>query len=212
MATAALVDRDLDIGRRILAGLAKARIPVNVAFWAYVPQIGEWQLYIATPLVDSIGPKSAYARVLSALHHAGMDPELPWRRIFLRSPRDPILKSLEKKAKSHPEENYRINAPIGGRFIEDAYLYSGSLDIQEFENQPRGTAPSTYYVTYAPYSGPGAATVLVTGADLEELLVSKLHISQSSVGAALRELSAKKRVIIPNVQLGARDLKRLRSA
>jgi len=214
MATAALVDRDLDIGRRILAGLARARIPVNVAFWAYVPQISEWQLYIATPLVDSIGPKSAYAKVLTALHDAGMDPELPWRRIFLRSPRDTILKSLEKQAKSHPEENFRIlNAPIGGRFIEDAYVYSGAVDIQESENLPRGVAPSTYFVTYAPYSGPGEATVAVTGrGNLEELLISKLHISQSTTESALKELSVKKRVIIPNVQLGARDLRRLRSA
>jgi len=213
MATAALVDRDLDIGRRVLAGLAKGRVPVSVAFWAYVPQISEWQLYIATPLVDSIGPKPAYAKALSALHDAGLDPELPWRRIFLHSPRDPVLKSLEKQAKSHSEETFRIlNAPIGGRFIEDAYVYSGALDIQESENQPRGTAPSTYYVTYAPYSGPGEATVVVTGTDnLEELLVSKLHITSSTVDSALKELSVKKRVIIPNVQLGARDLRRLRS-
>ena len=36
--------------------------------WAYVPQIDEWQFLIATPLVDSRGPKAAYERVLQALY------------------------------------------------------------------------------------------------------------------------------------------------
>ncbi len=87
MATAALVDKDLDIGREILRALATGRIEVNVAFWAYVPQSSEWELFIATPLVDTKGPKAAYEEVLNALHDAGMDPYLPWRKLFLRSPK-----------------------------------------------------------------------------------------------------------------------------
>jgi hypothetical protein len=67
MATAVLVDRDLDIGRRVLAALTRAHIPVSVAFWAYVPQISEWQLFTATPLVDSKSHRSAYEQVLRTL-------------------------------------------------------------------------------------------------------------------------------------------------
>jgi hypothetical protein len=95
MATAALVDRDLEIGRKILVTLRQANIEVSVAFWAYVSQSSDWQFFIATPLVDSEGPKSAYERVLRTLHDAGMDPQLPWRRILLRSPKDPVLRSGE---------------------------------------------------------------------------------------------------------------------
>ena len=207
MATAALVDRDLDIGRRILGALAKASIAVNIAFWAYVPQISEWQLFIATPLVDSSGPKSAYEQVLRTLHDAGMDPELPWRKIFLRSPKDAVLKSLE----NHPS-------------------YSGPIEIEEFENPPKG-APSIFYVTYAPYPGGTfrilnvpvgdrfveeayvyGATLRVTGvANLRDLL-SKLHVNQVAQELAIEELSAKRRAVIPNVQLRVRDFKRLRPA
>src|SRR6266487_5334987 len=124
MATTALVDRDLEIGRKILAALTTASIPVSVALWAYIPQIGEWQLFIATSLVDSKGPKAAYDQVLGILHDVGMDPELPWRRIFLRSPKDPVLRTLE-----------------------DRTGYSGPIEIMESENLPKG--PSAYYVTYA---------------------------------------------------------------
>jgi hypothetical protein len=207
MATTVLVDRDLDTGRRILGALAKAQITVTVAFWAYVPQISEWQLFIATPLVDSKGPKSAYEQVLRTLHDAGMDPDLPWRRIFLRSPKDPVLKSLE-----------------------DRTSYSGPIEIMESENIPRGT-PSAYYVTYAPHPGETfralnaavgdrfiedayvyGTTWVVTGLSHLRELLSRLHVDRNVQEAAIEELSAKKRSTIPNVQLHVRDFKRLRPA
>lgn len=207
MATTALVDRDLDIGRKILAALAKAGITVNVAFWANVPQISEWQLFIATPLVDSEGPKSAYERVLRTLHDAGMDPELPWRRIFLRSPKDPVLKSLE-----------------------DRTSYSGPVEIVESENVPKGT-PSAYYVTYAPHPGGTfrilnvpvgdrfvedayvyGATWHVSGLNHLRELLSKLRLNRDVVEGAIEELSTEKRALIPNVQLRVRDFKQLRPA
>jgi hypothetical protein len=214
MATATLVDnRDIEIGRRIISALTKAGIGVNVAFWAHIPQISEWQLFIATPLVDSKGERSAYDAVLRTLRNDGIDADLPWRRIFLRSPRDPVLKSLEKQSKNYPGEAFRIlNAPVGDRFVEDAYVYRGAIDIQEFENRPRGIAQSTYYVTYAPYSGPGEATWAVTGLEDLRVLLSRLHVNRDAAESAIKELSGRKRTLIPNMQLRARDLKRLKPA
>lgn len=207
MATTALVERDLDIGRRILGALAKADVAVSIALWAYAPQISEWQLFIATPLVDSIGPKLAYEKVLRTLHQAGMDPELPWRQIFLRSPKDPVLKSLE-----------------------DQTSESGPIEIMEVGNVPRGS-PSAYYVTYAPYPG-GTFRILnvpvgdrfveeafvygttwcVTGLDRLRTLLSKLHITSVVQESTIDELSANKRAVIPNVPLRVRDFRRLRPA
>lgn len=209
MATAALVDKDLDIGRRILVVLGQSHIAVNVAFWAFVPQINEWQFFIATPLVDSKGPKTAYEQVLRILHDAGMDPQLPWRRIFLRSPKDPILRVLEKQTESP----------------------NGSIDIMESENIPRGT-PSAYYVTYAPYPSETfrmlneavgdrfvedayvyGKTWIVTGLDhLKEMLWKLFHLDRDIVNSAIEQLSCRKTASIPNVQLQPRDLKRLRPA
>ena len=211
MATTALVDRDLDIGRRILAALARMGIAVNVAFWAYSPQISEWQLFIATPLVDSLGHRSAYERVLRTLHDAGLDPELPWRRIFLRSPRDPLLKSLEKQSKSHFGEAFRVlNAPIGDRFVEDAYLYSGALHIVQISKA--NETPAKYSVIYTPYAGTGdaAPSLPFEGTDnLRQFLSKKLLLDHLVVEAAVMELSAVGSASIPNVQLSHPELKRL---
>lgn len=209
MATAALVDRDIDIGREVLRALTRARIPVSVAFWAYVSQSSEWQFSIATPLVDSKGPKSAYEQVLGTLHEAGLDPQLPWRRILLRSPKDPVLKVLEKQTE----------------------IPDGAITIVESENIPKGT-PSAYYVTYAPYPSETfrilneavgdrfvedayvyGKLLLVTGLDrLRKLLTNLLHLNQSAVESAIEDLASKKRASIPNVRLHPRDIRRLKPA
>lgn len=209
MATAALVDRDLEVGRKIIGELKRAGIPIAVAFWAHVSQISEWQLFIATPLVDSKGPKVAYEQVLSTLDTAGIDLDIPWRRIFLRSPKDPVLKLLEKQT-------------IGA---------TGSVDIMESQNIPRGT-PSAYYVTYAPYPSEVVRvlnepvgdrfvedtylygkTWAVTGVEhLRELLSRLLRLDNGIVDQAIEQLSVRRVASIPNVQLHPRDLRRLRPA
>jgi hypothetical protein len=207
MATTTLVD--LDIGRKIIAALVQANIPISVAFWAYVPQIDEWQFFIGTPLVDSRGPKGAYERVLRTLHDAGMDPQLPWRRIFLRSPKDPVLRSLERQTE----------------------IPEGSINIREIETIPKG-APSAYYVIYDPYSGEtfrvlnepvgdrfvedayvyGKMWIAPGVDDLRELLLKLFRLNHNVVESAIEELSERKTASIPDVQLRPRDLRRLRPA
>src|ERR1039458_1686974 len=43
-----------------------------------------------------------------------------------------------------------------GSFVEDAYLYTGSIDIIR-TNEPRGNVEGKYSVIYVPGSGGGAA-------------------------------------------------------
>ena len=208
MATAVLVDRDREIGRRVLAALTKADIPVNVSFWAFVPQLDEWQLFIATSLVDSKGPRFAYDQVLRVLHKDGIVDDVPWRRIFLRSPRDKFFRSMERQVKATQRETLTaINEDIGGTFVEEAYIYSGFIDITKSGNGGQDSG-AIYYVTFAPYS-----TEKVTGSDrLREVLLSRFRVGRDAVESALRELSTSKRAFIPNVQLSPRDLRRLRPA
>jgi hypothetical protein len=205
MATTALVDnRDLEIGRRIISTLTKAGIGVNVAFWAHIPQISEWQLFIATPLVDSRGQKSAYEKVLRTLRNEGIDADLPWRRIFLRSPKDPVLRSLARQNKNSPNENVRVvNAAIGDRFIEDAFFYTGSLDVDE-------TAPHEYRVMYTPIPGGGAVPWRpVHGADDLRRLLAVIRVPRYLIDETLSQLDRRGSATIPNLSLSSSELKRM---
>jgi hypothetical protein len=212
MATAALVNSDIEIGRRIVSALTRAAIPVTVYLWAFVPQLQEWQFMIATPLVDSKGPLAAYGEVNRVLQKEGIFDDVPLRRIFLKSPSDKVLKSLEKESKAVPQEVFKIvNEQIAGSFVEDAYVYSGSLDILRSEPARRDAEPQ-FLVIYAPYSGPGGAvpSVQLNGTEeLREFLQHKVGIRKEIVDRALRDVSESGNSAIPNVQLRHHDLKRL---
>jgi hypothetical protein len=211
MATAALVDRDIEIGRRILATLARASVPVTISLWAFVSDIQEWRFIIATPLVDSKGPLAAYAEVNKALQKEGIFSDAPIRNIFLKSPNDRVLKSLEKESRSVPHEDYMVvNAPIAGDFVEDVYVYTGFIHVVRLAN--RHDDLPVYSVMYAPYEGPGGAVprVIQKGPDmLRHFLESRLHIQPPWVGSALRDLSERGNASIPNVELKTGDLRRL---
>jgi hypothetical protein len=206
------VNSDIEIGRQIAAALTRANIPVSVYLWAFVPQLQEWQFIVATPLVDSKGPLAAYGEVNKVLRKEGLFDETPRRRIFLRSPNDRVLKSLEKESRAVPQESFRIvNEQIAGNFVEDAYLYTGSLDIVRFENS-RGVVPNRYSVIYLPYSGGGAVpSRQIDGVEgVKEFLESHLlHLRKDAAESALKELTASGSASIPNVQLKTQELRRL---
>jgi len=214
MATATLVDSDIEIGRRIVAALTRASIPVTVYLWAFIPQLQEWQFMVATPLVDTKGPLAAYSEVNKVLQREGIFEDVPLRRIFLRSPNDRVLKSLEKESRAVPQEAFRVvNEQIAGNFVEDAYVYSGSINITQSE--PRGGVEPQYLVFYTPYSGPGGAvpTVRLQGREpLREFLEMRIGIRREVVQNAFRELAEKGDADIPNVQLSRWELKRLELA
>ena len=210
MATAALVDKDIETGRQIVASLTEAEIPVTVYLWAFVSE--QWLFIVATPLIDLKGPLAAYAEVNRALQRAGMPGEIARQRIFMMSPNDPELKVLEKQSKAAPYEAIRtVNASIAGRFVEDAYVYSGSIRIGQLGNSG-GATPNRYSLIYVPYSKPRGAPPYLPFEDLEsvgQFLLEKLHIDNTVVEAALKEVPTKRSTLIPNVQLSHAELKRL---
>ncbi len=211
MATASLVSHDIEIGRRIVAALTRASIPVTVYLWAFIPQLQEWQFMIATPLVDRKGPLAAYGEVNRALQKEGVFDDIPLRRIFLRSPSDRVLKFLERESKTVPQEAFRVvNEQIAGDFVEDAYLYTGSIDIHR-TGEPRESAEGKYRVIYAPGSGGGAVpSVQIQGlGKLRNFLEREIRIPPEIVERAIRDLAEKGDAAIPNVLLKHSELKRL---
>jgi hypothetical protein len=210
MATAALVNNDIDIGRRIVAALTREAIPVTVYLWAFIPQLQEWQFIIATPLVDSKGPLAAYAEVNKALQKEGVFDDVPLRRIFLKSPSDRVLKSLEKESRAVPHEAFRVvNEQIAGNFVEDAYVYGGSIFIvRAVSSHP---VPREFYsVIYSPRSGPrpAAPQLRMTIEEVRRFLEERLHMDQHTVDLQIAKLRAGQSALIP-VSLTSAQLRTL---
>lgn len=185
-----LVKSDLEIGGLVLDALSRARIPVTLCEWDYVPQLDEWQLVIATPWVDTLGPHEANARVLQALSRADIYQKVPVRRLFVRSPRDPIVKSLEAETKTKTEGAIHI--------------------IREDQNHP--TFGARYSLFFAPFTGPGGAVPAkkIFGIEhVRQFLDEQLGISSAFIEHALFELTRKGSGSILNVQLTRREARRL---
>jgi hypothetical protein len=212
MATAALVNSDIEIGRSIVAALTRASIPVTLYLWAFVPQIQEWQFIIATPLVDTKGPLAAYGEVNRALQKEGILDEIPTRRLFLKSPTDRVLRSLERQSRASAQEQFRVvNAPISGSFVEDVFVYTGSIHIVELHRgSPEGQP--TFSLVYTPYAGAGGAAPSVRlkgNGQLRDFLRKRLHIDEDSVESTIRSLENEKKASIPHVELRPTELRTL---
>jgi hypothetical protein len=212
VATSALVERDVELGRKLVAALALSRIPVTAAFWGRTEESNKWGIFVVTPLVDSKGRSAAYREVLGALEKNKVFSDIPWMRIFVVSPRSPASRSITGRNSTIPFETMgTLNADVGERFVEDAYLYSGSIHVVEVQ-KPMSNNQGKYSVVYAPYSGPGGAAkprVLEGLEALQDFLEEEVRIDSSEVSEAVSALRRHGWTSIPNVILRSPDLKRL---
>ena len=121
----ALTGPDIEFGRTLWQALrASGGFPINGMFWLFEPESSEWNLIIATPRVDRVGPKNAYAEL------ADITKQVPANstqllRIELISPKQPLYEALRSVfGQTASVEGARLgNTQVGGMYIDDAYLY-----------------------------------------------------------------------------------------
>jgi hypothetical protein len=184
MDKATLVRSDLEAEGLVVEALGRAQIPVTLCDWNYVPELDEWQLVVATPWYDSKGPREANRLINEALLKAGAYKEIPIRRLFVRSPSDPVVKTLERELKSRTE---------------------GAIHI--LRHTPRG-----YSVSFTPYAGQGGPLPYLRFTDEEQLrdfLQERVRISAYILDDALSQLAAKGSSSIPRVQLSPKRARSL---
>jgi hypothetical protein len=183
MDQASLVKTDRDVGAQVMEALSQKRIPVTLCEWNYVPQLEEWQLVIATPWYDEKGPRTTYRALVDALQTIGVYERVPMRRVFIRSPDDPLVKTLQQEAKEQ---------------------HQGFVHILQHGSE--------YSIIFAPIHGPGgfvAARRFSSPDDLKHFLTDDLHLGQSSIDEALDETRRSGAGSIYPVMMTARQAKKL---
>jgi|SRR5208283_3213666 hypothetical protein len=121
----ALNGADIDFGKALWHALRRnKKFRANGALWSFKSKSGEWHLVIATPLVDEIGPRKAYEELSDLTRRIPAD-SAQLLRIELISPKQPFYQALRSVfGKTASVEGARLgNTQIGGRYIDDAYLY-----------------------------------------------------------------------------------------
>jgi hypothetical protein len=161
---------------------------VTFCDWRYVDELEEWQLVIATPWYDQKGPRTTYTAVIDALQRADIYDEVPMRRIFLMSPKDPSVQELEKETKARNE---------------------GFLHVLWHRGSGNGRE---YSVLFAPITGSGGAVpakYFSAIGELRDFLVRRLRLRQRTVEDALDELNDEGHTSIFPVSLTAREVRKL---
>ena len=127
MVKTSLVDSDIEDGRKLLDELKRIdpHFLVQAAFWFYRPEVFEWRLFIATPLVDQRGPASAYTDIQGALRSLAKPSWISMQDISAVSPNDKLVKVIKKAVKiPNGAKGIRFaRTRVDDIYIEDAYVY-----------------------------------------------------------------------------------------
>jgi len=124
MAFETLTETDMDFGKVLWHALRRnKKFPANGALWLFQPESAEWHFLIATPRVDEVGPRKAYEELSDITRRISDSSKL--LKIELISPKQPFYQALRSVfGKTASVEGARLgNTQIGGRYINDAYLY-----------------------------------------------------------------------------------------
>ena len=115
----------IEAGSALIERLRESGQEIPDAVWRYLPEPELWRLFLATPLVKSKGPTTAYKAVLAVLtaHEEELSMfDLP--DITVVAPDDSVLDPFRTVLKKSNPSGIRLrNNAINGKYIEDAYIY-----------------------------------------------------------------------------------------
>jgi len=187
MGKTGLVRTDRELIALVMEALSRSTIPITFCGWDYVPQLDQWQLVIATPWYDSKGPRFAVSQIIEAMRKFDIYKHVPMLRVFVKIPKDPLVKQLEREARVGEVE--------------------GTIHFVEHRMK---SMHSEYSVMFAPYSargGPLAARRFTGEDDLRNFLEEKLWINPSSISEALSAIRHRGNASIERVILSPKRLK-----
>jgi hypothetical protein len=123
----------------LIEALDSKGVEVKAALWLLSPELEEWRLIIATPLIDEQGPIAAYTLVQSVLEATPEAQSISLDSISIVSPGDPMVKLLGKTFRTGPviTRLELTKASVRNVFFEEAHIYR--MNIQEIP--PRRLMP-----------------------------------------------------------------------
>ena len=120
--TAQLTEEMLNAGANVVRLLDKRGFLLRAALWFYLSETDEWRLFLGTPEVRTKGPKKLYRQIQGML--AKGEDVVPLSSVVLVDSQDSLVQLLGSVVKIDDLGGFRFSRnTIGGRFIDDAYIY-----------------------------------------------------------------------------------------
>jgi hypothetical protein len=121
MAKTALVDKYINDGRMLISALDKDGFLIDTALWFYSEELDEWQLMIATPLVDQIGLRETLRRAQSITREM-TSISLSLSDISFLSPHSNLIIAIKSTVRRSKDVILK-GAVANGILVNDAYIY-----------------------------------------------------------------------------------------
>ncbi|MGB3266367.1 MAG: hypothetical protein WBA89_20700 [Microcoleus sp.] len=126
MATATLVNQEIEEGKRLIDALNTAGLSVDSALWIYAIEPETWRLMLTSPLYDSKGPLKSYEEILSIFRQVKPELKIDWTAIVAVSVKHKLIEGLRQLQK-HWDLNLSgkrmTNNMVNQMLISDAYIY-----------------------------------------------------------------------------------------
>ena len=127
MVKTSLVEKDLEIGAKLVRLLDDAGIEVGAALWLYSEETRRWKLVIHTPLYESKGPLEAINAVLTVMEKNQIPRELlSSTDVSITGRRNDVIRALHTQYHTGPRDidSIRLAGDIIDRvLIDEAYVY-----------------------------------------------------------------------------------------
>jgi hypothetical protein len=121
MAKTALVDKYLNDGRMLVSALDRDGFLIDTAMWFYSDELDEWQLIVATPLVDQLGLRETLRRVQSIIGNL-TSISLSLSDISLLSPNSNLINAIKSTVRRSKDVKLK-GTVTNGILVNDAYIY-----------------------------------------------------------------------------------------
>ena len=125
-----LADSMIKAGAKLVERLDAEQSEIKSAFWLYYSEDKAWKLIIASPLVDSLGPREYYKKVVAANSAASEEEEvISLNDIGVTNTANQIVQLLKFAISTGGGiSGIRFSRnTINGHFIEDSYIYRSNL-------------------------------------------------------------------------------------
>jgi len=116
----------IDSGKRLIKRLDEKGSGVESAFWFFHAEEKKWIFTVESPLVDRLGPKDFYWRVINSNIDAGEEEEvISLNDISVVGAASKIAQLIRKGIQTGTDiSGIRFSRnTVNGVFIEDAYIY-----------------------------------------------------------------------------------------
>ncbi len=116
----------MQAGAKLIERLDAKDSEIKSAFWLYFSEEKTWKIIIASPLVDSGGPRKYYKRVVDANSESSEQEEIiSLNDIGVTNTSNQIVQLLKFAIRTGDRiSGIRLSRnTINGMFIEDTYIY-----------------------------------------------------------------------------------------